>query len=149
MWEQHILDLIKASEDAHERAVLSVMLEMARAVRSTSGISEQLTKHEMQFEAHRVEFRKHTEREDELFAEGRGMLKTLGYSAAVVTVLFGALVGLVVWILNGQITSISHNNVIDVDHERRLIMLEQKIERVDELKQELKAHEDQDKRKGG
>jgi hypothetical protein len=151
-----VLHLLKAADSPQERAMLSVMLQMTRALESnttaTEAIAQGFHAHVEEFKMHREEFDKHVKDEIELFAQGRGMQKMLTYSISGLGVVMTIILSMGLYILNGHVEGLVHERKMNDDQEKRLLGLEHKAlpsraefedlrNRVFQIETEFKAHE--------
>jgi|OpeIllAssembly_1097287.scaffolds.fasta_scaffold06196_3 hypothetical protein len=124
-----ILHLLKAAETPQERAMLSVMLQMTRALESnttaTEAIAEGFHAHVEEFKQHREEFDKHVRDEIELFAQGRGMQKMLTYSVSGLGAVMTIILSMGLYILNGHVEGLLHERQMNDQQEKRLTIIEQ------------------------
>jgi hypothetical protein len=123
-----ILHLLKAAETPQERAMLSVMLQMTRALESNTEATEAIAAgfhaHVEEFKLHREEFDKHVKDEIELFSQGRGMQKMLSWSVSGLGVVMAVIMSMGLYILNGHVAGLIHERDTNVDQEKRLTIIE-------------------------
>jgi hypothetical protein len=124
-----ILHLLKAAETPQERAMLSVMLQMTRALESNTEATEAIAKgfhaHVEEFKQHREEFDKHVLDEVKLFAQGRGMQKMLAYTVSGLGLVMTVIMSMGLYILNGHVEGLVHERQMNDQQEKRLTILEQ------------------------
>jgi hypothetical protein len=123
-----VLHLLKEADTPQERAMLSVMLQMTRALESnttaTEAIAQGFHAHIEEFKSHREEFDKHVRDEVALFAQGKGMQKMLAFSLSGLGMVMTVILSMGLYILNGHVEGLLHERKMNDDQERRLVIIE-------------------------
>lgn len=127
--DSDILSLLKDSDNPHERAVLSVMLQMTQALKSNTDATEAIARgfhvHVSEFHNHRLEFESHVKDELQLFAQGRGMQKVLSWAISSIGMVMTVIMAMGLYILNGHVIGSAQERELNTAQEKKLTILEQ------------------------
>lgn len=123
-----IMALIKDAADPHDRAMLSVMLEITRALESNTLATEAIAKgfheHITAFNSHRTDFDAHVKEERELFNQGKGMQRVLTWSVSGMGTVMAVIMAMGLYILNGHVDGLNAEHRVNGDQEKRITLIE-------------------------
>lgn len=128
--EEEIRRWIQQANDPQDKALLMIMYEIHSSLqentRATEAIADAFKDHKTQFDQHIVE-------ERDLFQQGRGLYRAMGWSLGVVSSLAAVVMALGIYILNSHI-NINERQERDLQsHHDRITKLEEHRKTIDDM----------------